>query len=61
MTYEEFRDLVARTREAQRRYFRDRTGLDECKRLERAVDDELARGRQPSLFGDPPGGAKGGG
>lgn len=42
MSHPEFVALVARMRDAQRRYFRtrDRADLEESKRLEREVDAE---------------------
>ncbi|VTT98904.1 unnamed protein product [Gemmataceae bacterium] len=57
MTDRAFVDLVARMRERQRRYFRDRsaTTLDECKALEREVDRavlERSGKATPSMFDD---------
>ncbi len=53
MTTAEFRDLVKRLRDAQKRWFdkKDRTALDEAKRLEREVDAELTMDGQQELFG----------
>jgi hypothetical protein len=53
MNNEEFRDLVQRTREAQRRYFKHRDNLDEAKAMERAVDDALKDGGR-TLFDQIP-------
>lgn len=53
MTYDEFRDLVAGMRNAQREYFRtrDRRDLDYARNLERQVDAALRPlGPQLSLF-----------
>lgn len=53
MTPAEFRDLVKRMRDAQKLWFdrKDRTALDEAKRLEREVDAEIALDGQKELFG----------
>jgi hypothetical protein len=51
MTDSDFRALVRRMRAAQRRYFARRDNLDECKQLERAVDEEARE--QPGLFDVP--------
>lgn len=54
-TIEELAGLARRMREAQRRYFRERTpgSLEESKRLERELDRataEVLDPRPPSLF-----------
>jgi hypothetical protein len=47
--------LVEKCRAAQKRYFRDRDNLQECKGLERLVDQMLAaRHAGPTLFDDAP-------
>jgi len=52
MNDKDFRDLVARMRQAQKEYFRtrDREALGRSKELERLVDTELANDVEPSLF-----------
>jgi hypothetical protein len=52
MSHDEFKDLVRRMRSKQKEYFRGgRVGsvLNECKDLERRVDDVLAD-KTPDLF-----------
>jgi hypothetical protein len=47
-------DLVTKLRAAQRAYFKTHGGLDECRKIERAVDRWLAQfepGNQRRLFG----------
>lgn len=48
MADQDFRDLVAKMRHAQKEYFRTRspTSLEESKRLERAVDKALTESAQ---------------
>ena len=45
MTPREFFDKVAAMRDAQKRYFKSRSSFDlrEAKRLEKVIDDEIAR------------------
>lgn len=52
MNDKDFRDLVARMRQAQKDYFkhRDTAVLHGCKLIEKQVDDELANKVEPSLF-----------
>jgi hypothetical protein len=52
MSNKDFRDLVARMRQAQKEYFkhRDTAVLHGCKLLEKQVDDELSSEVEPSLF-----------
>ena len=52
MNDKDFRDLVARMRQAQKDYLRtrDREALGRSKELERLVDTELANDVKPSLF-----------
>ena len=52
MNDKEFRDLVARMRQAQKDYFRtrDREALSRSKELEKLVDIELTNKVEPSLF-----------
>lgn len=52
MNYQEFRKLVREMMNAQKRYFKSRDNLDECKKLERQVREELQRGDegQKELF-----------
>jgi hypothetical protein len=52
MNDKDFRDLVARMRQAQKEYFRtrDRESLSRSKELEKLVDTELANDVEPSLF-----------
>lgn len=52
MNDSDFRALVRRMRAAQKRYFAKRDNIEECKQLERAVDEEARE--QPSLFDAPP-------
>lgn len=51
---DEFMDLVADMRRAQKEYFRTRSdaALRASKTLERRVDEALTDRRQPSLFGE---------
>lgn len=53
MTPAEFRELARRMRAAQKRWFltKDRTALEEAKRLERVMDEDLAQDGQKELFG----------
>jgi hypothetical protein len=49
----DFAKLVQAMREAQKRYFRQRDNLDECKSLERDVDraaKSIIEPKQPTLF-----------
>ena len=48
----QFFDLVRSMREAQKTYFRTRatSALNESRRLEKAVDDEIKNAREPKLF-----------
>jgi hypothetical protein len=52
MNDKDFRDLVAKMRQAQKDYFRtrDREVLSRSKELEKLVDTELANDVEPSLF-----------
>lgn len=51
MSYADFRHLVREMMDAQRRYFKHKDNLEECKALERRVRDELdGRPAQPGLF-----------
>ena len=53
MTVEQLAELVQEMRNAQREYFRTRSGpaLDRSKRLEKQVDEALGEVlRQPGLF-----------
>lgn len=38
---DKFKRLVTQMRQAQRNYFRTHGGLDECKKIERAVDKAI--------------------
>ena len=51
MTADDFKDLVRRMRAKQKEYFRkrDNTILNECKDLERRVDDAL-NNKTPDMF-----------
>lgn len=51
MSDSDFRALVRRMRAAQKRFFVKRDNLEECKELERDVDEESRE--QPCLFDDP--------
>ena len=57
MTHDDFRELVRRMREAQRRYYQSRYGttrveaLEEARRLEAEVDAAIGRGGMESMFG----------
>jgi len=56
MTYDDFRALVKRMRDAQKRYFTSRYGgtraeaLDDSRRLETEVDRAIERGGMENLF-----------
>lgn len=52
MIDKDFRDLVARMRQAQKEYFkhRDRDALVRSKEFEKLVDIELKNKVEPSLF-----------
>ena len=52
MNYPEFRKLVRSMLSAQKQYFARRDNLDECKKLEKQVREELQRGDegQKELF-----------
>lgn len=62
MTPKEFFDKVVKLREAQKNYFKTRSSmaLQLCKKLEKEIDDEIARvnrvvnnpNPQSSLFGE---------
>jgi hypothetical protein len=55
MNAPEFFHLVREMREAQNRYFAKRDNLDQCKGLERRVDQELkVLLGEPQLFGQLP-------
>jgi dsDNA-specific endonuclease/ATPase MutS2 len=42
--------LVVEMRQAQRKYFRTREGLDESRQLERRVDNAIENLQRPRLF-----------
>lgn len=51
----EFAKLVQQMRDAQKRYFAHRDNLDDCKKLERIVDQcakQIVEPKQPTLFGE---------
>jgi hypothetical protein len=52
MTDDDFRQLVAEMRNAQREYFKTRASdwLTAAKKLEKQVDDELRPSKAPTLF-----------
>jgi hypothetical protein len=50
MTIRELAELVQRTRDAQRKYFRTRTGLEESMALEREIDSAVRDILDPGLF-----------